>query len=104
MTTNYTVTGDVPSNTLLLTNLTANSSFQIMDEATLLTLGTWAGTHCIDPQEANNSLGLQGNYTQTNAHPQTLTCHNMVTLMPHQNLFICSNTFGNLNQSHGALR
>ena len=101
MTTNYTVTGDVPTNALSITNLTAGSSFQIMDKQTLLAVGTWGGTNFIDPQEANDALGLQGNYTQTNAHPQTLTCHNMVQTMPHQNLFICSNTFGNLNQSQG---
>ena len=101
MTANYMVTGDVPTNTLSITNLTANSSFQIMDKATLLALGTWAGTHFIAPQEANDALGLQGNYTQTNAHPQTLTCHNMIQTMPHQNLFICFNNFGNLYQSQG---
>ena len=59
MATNYMVTGSVPTNTLSITNLTANFSFQFMDKATLLTMGTWAGTHLIDPQEANNALGLQ---------------------------------------------
>ena len=88
----------MPNNTLSIANLTANVSFQIMCKATLLALGTWGGKHFIDPREANDALGLQGNYTQVGG---TLTCHNMVQLMPHQNLFICSNTFGNLNQSQG---
>ena len=64
MTSNYTVANSVPSNALSITNLTAGSSFQIMDKQTLLALGTWGGTHFIDPQEANDALGLQGNYTQ----------------------------------------
>ena len=69
-----------------------------MDKAKLRALGVWAGAHSLDPQEANNALGLQGNYTQAGGD---LTCHNMVQLMPHQNLLICCNMFGNLNQSQG---
>ena len=98
MTSNYTVINSVPNNTLSITKLTANASFQIMDKATLLALGTWGGTHFIDPREANAALGLQGNYTQAGG---TTTCHNMAQMMPHQNLFICFNTFGVLNQSQG---
>ena len=70
-----------------------------MDRATLLALRVWAGTHFgLNPHEANDALGLQRNYTTGGG---TLSCHNMVQLMPHQNLFICSNTFGVLNQSQG---
>ncbi|MDA8582764.1 hypothetical protein N9L68_00995 [bacterium] len=94
----YVVTFDVNTGLLKITN-DGSGNWHIATRSQLLSAGSWGGVNFgQNPQDANDVIGYDSNATAT---ALTLQLNNMVMLIPFQNVYLTSSSFGMMNQSQG---